>query len=187
MRRAVAVAALALAIGLPTPAHAAEIEGEAFSERIAAGPQPLELCSASLLRWKRLLKVYVAALYLDECEVLPARPSDAPQRLELAYLRGFDGPQFAKAAETVLERSFDADVLAPLRERIADLHAAYRDVDAGDRYTLTYLPGTGTELALNGKPLIIVPGADFAAAYFAIWLGPEPADVGLRDRLLKRP
>ena len=43
----------------------------------------------------------------------------------------------------------------------------------------------GTELALNGERLALAPVADFAAAYFAIWLGPQPADEGLRDDLLK--
>lgn len=55
---------------------------------------------------------------------------------------------------------------------------------AGDRGTLTYLPGRGTELTLNGRPLALIEGADFARAYFDIWLGPDPIDAGLRDALL---
>ncbi|MEE4252865.1 MAG: chalcone isomerase family protein, partial [Desulfuromusa sp.] len=30
-----------------------------------------------------------------------------------------------------------------------------------------------------------VPGADFAVAYFGIWLGPQPIDKKFRDRLLR--
>lgn len=103
------------------------------------------------------------------------------------YLRGFRRGQFAEAADAILSRTFAAQQLAPLRPRIERLHAAYRDVGPGDRYALTYRPGVGTELALNGEPLVVVPGADFAAAYFAIWLGPEPADQRFRDDLLRRP
>ncbi len=55
----------------------------------------------------------------------------------------------------------------------------------GDRYSLTYLPGEGTELAKNGVPLALVPGEDFARAYFGIWLGEDPLDRDLRDQLLK--
>ncbi|MBK9111219.1 MAG: chalcone isomerase family protein [Nitrospira sp.] len=53
----------------------------------------------------------------------------------------------------------------------------------GDRYGLTYLPGVGTELALNGERKGIVEGADFAAAYFAIWLGPDPINEALKEGL----
>lgn len=166
------------------PAAAVEVAGERFEERVDSGDASLDLCSAHLFRWKRIIKAYVAALYLGDCTTLPERPPATAQRLELAYQRGFSAPQFAEAADTVLQRSFEPRVLAPLRERIARLHAAYRPVVAGDRYTLTWRPGVGTELALNGKPLVVVPGADFAAAYFAIWLGSDPADAGLRDRLL---
>lgn len=44
--------------------------------------------------------------------------------------------------------------------------------------------GSGTELALNGKPIGVEEGADFVAAYFRIWLGETPIDTRLRDQLL---
>ena len=78
----------------------------------------------------------------------------------------------------------DAATLRALRPKIDELNALYRDVNAGDRYSLTYLPSWGTELALNGRPLGRVEGADFGAAVFAIWLGPSPVDRGLRRALL---
>ena len=60
----------------------------------------------------------------------------------------------------------------------------YRDVEEGDRYRLTYSPGVGTTVALNGEPLGTIPGADFAADYFGIWLGEEPLDRSFRDQVL---
>jgi hypothetical protein len=71
-----------------------------------------------------------------------------------------------------------------LRARIQAINALYRDVEPGDRYALSYAPGHGTELALNGEVLGRIPGADFAAAYFAIWLGDDPIDAPLRTQLL---
>jgi hypothetical protein len=38
---------------------------------------------------------------------------------------------------------------------------------------------------LNGTPLGVVEGADFAAAYFAIWLGPKPISDSLKAQLLE--
>jgi hypothetical protein len=59
-------------------------------------------------------------------------------------------------------------------------------VEPGDRYSLTYVPGVGTELARNGEPLGVVPGAEFSSALFAIWLGDEALDEPLREQLLAR-
>jgi hypothetical protein len=185
--RLVALAAVAgLLLARPAPAERV-VAGVAFPARIEAGEVALDLCSAALLRWKRIVRAYAGGLYLDDCAALHAPLADVPKRLELSYLRGFRRGQFAEAADAILSRTFAAQQLAPLRPRIERLHAAYRDVGPGDRYALTYRPGVGTELALNGEPLVVVPGADFAAAYFAIWLGPEPADQRFRDDLLRRP
>jgi hypothetical protein len=64
------------------------------------------------------------------------------------------------------------------------MHALYRDVKPGDRCSLTYLPGVGTWLTLNGQILGTVAGAEFAAAYFAIWFGQQPMDASLKRKLL---
>ena len=69
--------------------------------------------------------------------------------------------------------------------QIETLHQSYQDVKPGDRYALTYIPGEGTELAKNGVRLALVPGEEFAEAYFRIWLGESPLDRDLRDQLLE--
>ena len=76
--------------------------------------------------------------------------------------------------------------LAKLRSRIDLFNAAYRDIKPGDRYALTYQPGKGTELSFNGEPLVTIEGADFAAAYFSIWLGHKPLDDNLKKALLHK-
>jgi len=80
-----------------------------------------------------------------------------------------------------------AETLQALRSRIERLHALYENVKPGDRYSLTYIPGRGTELALNGDSKGTIEGADFATAYFAIWLGPKPLHAALKSQLLSRP
>ena len=73
-----------------------------------------------------------------------------------------------------------------MRDRLERFNATYRNVKPGDSYTLTYVPRAGTTLRLNGSALITVPGHDFAAAYFRIWLGDKPINDSLRDALLGR-
>jgi len=60
------------------------------------------------------------------------------------------------------------------------------DVQPGDRYSLTYIPGNGTELALNVESKGFIEGADFAAAVFSIWLGPKPISDSFKQQILGR-
>jgi hypothetical protein len=59
-------------------------------------------------------------------------------------------------------------------------------VKPGDRSALTYVPGHGTELSINGRSKGWVEGADFAAAYFQIWLGREPLSDSFKEQLLQK-
>jgi hypothetical protein len=63
-------------------------------------------------------------------------------------------------------------------------NALYSDVQPGDRYSLTYIPGRGTELALNGEPIGMIQGADFAAAIYAMWLGEKPMNKSFKRQLM---
>lgn len=176
---------LCLTLLPPITAHARTVQGVTFAERVQAGDLPLRLHNAALLRYLKVIKAYVAALYLPE-GVPPERVlSDVPKRLEISYLVAIKGGDFGKGAEPTLQRNQTPAELARLRSRIDRINAAYRNVRPGDRYALTYLPGKGTELALNGTPLVTIEGADFAAAYFGIWLGREPIDEKLKRDLLK--
>jgi hypothetical protein len=164
----------------------ASIEGVPFARRHGLEGAALELRSLGLLRWY-FLKGYVAALYLGDGVAPAAALDDVPKRLEIHYFHGIPGEKFGPAAESVLARSLDPARLAALRERVDHMASLFEDVRPGDRYSLTYVPGRGTELAKNGEPLGSVPGADFAAAYFGIWLGADPLDRDLRDQLLRGP
>jgi hypothetical protein len=177
---------LSLALAPIQAATAAEIEGVRFSDRFENSRGTLELHSVGLLRYRVLFKGYVAALYLANGTAADQVLGDVPKRLELSYFWSISGEDFGPAANTVLERSLAANLFARLKERLDGLHRQYRDVKPGDRYALTYWPGSGTSLDLNGAPIATVPGADFASAYFGIWLGDEPLDASLRDQLLKR-
>lgn len=186
--RPLALAALAAALlAVPVPAAAAvTVDGRAtFARTLEVSGEPLVLSGAGLFRWKYVVKVYAAAFYFGEGATTDPE-ADVPRRLEIEYFVSIDGPGFGRAADELLKDNLRPAELAPLRERLDRLHAAYVDVKPGDRYALTYLPGRGLELALNGKPLALVEGEDFARAYFAIWTGRSPIDRGLRDALLGR-
>jgi Chalcone isomerase-like len=165
-------------------APAAEIEGVTFAESYQAGSITMPLYGVGLAKFLRTIKVYVGALYLNHGTKPEMVLEDVPKRLELSYFRSVEAKDITRASEKNLADNVSQAVIAALRSRIDRLHRWYEDVKPGDRYALTYLPGIGTELALNGKRKGVVEGADFAAAYFAIWLGPDPINQVLKDGLL---
>jgi hypothetical protein len=187
MTRPATLAAVTLGLALAVPAHGASgairIEQATFAATVLAGETPLRLSGAGLLRWGFFVKVYAAALYVTDGAAFDPQ-ADTARRLELTYFVAFSADDLRGAADHVLRQNFTAASLAPLRERIDALHRAYVNVRSGDHVTITYVPGRGTELTLNGRSLAVVEGADFARAYFAIFLGERPVDAGLRRALL---
>ena len=154
-----------------------------FSPEAAVNGQTLPLRGTGRLVWMRMVTVYDAALYLPGDVVGKDALKDVPKRLELRYHISIKGPKFGEAAGPYLEKNVPQEELARLKSRIEQLDRLYKDVKEGDRYALTYVPGKGTTLSLNGTPLGTIEGADFAAAYYAIWLGAKPISDTLRDEL----
>ncbi len=161
-----------------------EVAGVHFERNYQTSNGHLPLRGQALLRYMVFIKAYVGALYLpediDHRQVL----DPVPRRLELAYFHAIQAADFAKATRKKMADNVTPADMEHLSERLERFNALYRDVQPGDRYALTYLPGQGTALSLNGQRLGIVEGDDFAAALFAIWLGPQPIDQSFKEALL---
>ena len=164
--------------------EAAEMEGIRFDDRYALEDTSLELRGTGLLRVMVFAKVYVAALYLPADVPSKLALSDVPKRLEVEYFRSIAGDDFGLATRKKMPENVDPQTYERLLPRLEYHNSLYQDVQPGDRYALTYIPGIGTELTLNGEPKGTVEGADFAAALFAIWLGPKPFSESLKKELL---
>ena len=167
----------AIANANATPAHTGQLteDGARFG-----------LIGSTTFRWMSVIKVYDARLHLGAGQPPTKVLADIPVRLQLTYHRGFTAAEIVQGGDTLLARNVKAETLAALRERLELINRAYRDVREGDSYTLTYVPGKGTTLRLNGSPLVTIAGQDFAAAYFRIWLGDDPISESMRDALLGR-
>lgn len=156
-----------------------------FSKTVMVTDTPLNLRGAAVLTYLSFIKAYAGALYLPAAAGDWDAP-DVPRRLELSYYRAIKAEDFDRATRKKMADNVDAAGYAALKARLDQFCALYRDVSPGDRYALNYVPGRGTELALNGSALGVIEGADFAAAVFAIWLGSDPIDADFRNALLGR-
>lgn len=181
--RSICLASLVLLL-LPVNGRGGQIAGVNFSESLIAGEVELRLHGLALLKWARLFDVYAGAFYLPEGSAGTDWSEDIPKRLELSYFRHFAAGDFVKSSDKMLRDNLTVDAYLLLEERLATFYGLFQDISPKDRYSLVYLPDVGTELRLNDEVLGMVPGADFALAYFGIWLGEKPIDRGFRDRLL---
>jgi hypothetical protein len=185
-RRSFLSAAAAVCGGalLPPASNAAQIDQVRFDDRIRAGEVSLKLRGAALFYYKLFIKVAAAGLYLDDRAAGSNVLADVAKRLEMQYFWSVSAKDLVKGTEVLLARNLAPEKIAAIRHSLDSMSALYRDVKAGDRCSLTYVPGAGTTLALNGQTLGTVPGREFAAAYFAIWFGEKPMDASLKKKLL---
>jgi len=156
-----------------------------FPDSIEAGGVQLERKGISRLKVGYIFEVYIAAFY----QAAESGPSDAladqPRHLEIKYLRGITRDQFIEAGNDMLKHQHTGTAITSIQTGIDQINALYQDVKKGDRYSLTYLPGLGTELKYNGESKGIIPGDEFARIYFSIWLGENNPYKSFRDRLVE--
>lgn len=157
--------------------------GQGFPQLIQYPSVELQKVGEGTFRWM-LLKVYEGALYLDASALAEDPLADVAKCLELRYLVGISADDFRKSGNAILRKNVDETTWQSLQERLGRLNAVYRDVGRDDQYRLLYLPGEGTTLMLNEERLVTIEGADFAKAYFSIWLGENPVKGSFRNALM---
>jgi hypothetical protein len=170
--------------GVSAAPEPATVEGVTFSREVRAGDSTLMLRGYGLLRYMVFIKAYVAAFYLPERIRSENALGDVPKHLEIEYFHDITAQDFAKATTSSISRNLSLTTFQRLKPKIDEFNALYRDVKAGDRYALTYVPGKGTTLLWNGQPLGTVADEDFAAGLFGIWIGSNPLDNDLKRLLL---
>ena len=160
------------------------VEGVGFAREVRQNGAILSLRGYGLLRYMIFIKAYVAALYLPERVRSEDALTDVPKHLEIEYFHPIVAQDFAKATSASISQNTSLVTYQGLKPKIDELNALYKDIAPGDRYALSYVPGQGTTLSWNGRPLGTVGGREFAAELFGIWLGPNPLDQNLKELLL---
>lgn len=171
-------------------AQVVEVANVKYEPTLDLAGQKLVLNGAGI-RYKFVVKVYTAGLYLSHKvnttqEVLAA---PGPKRIHIQMLREIDGNELGKLFTKGMEAN------APREEfvksingvlKLSEVFASRKALNNGDSFSVDYVPGLGSTLLLNGKPLMSEPikEPEFFTALLRIWLGEKPADDGLKDALL---
>ncbi len=173
------------------PATGVELAGVKYTPGASVGDSALKLNGAGV-RYRFVVQVYTAGLYLatqaDTPEAVLAAPG--PKRLHVVMLRDIDAGELGRLftrgmQENAAKEDFSKSIPGTLR--MADIFSAKKRLTKGESFSVDYAPGVGTQVLVNGKPTgepITEP--EFFRALMGIWLGPNPADSGLKQALLGR-
>jgi hypothetical protein len=140
---------------------------------------------SGLLRWKWLVRLYHASLYLAPSAADAV--SAAPKRLRMDYLHAFSRAEMAHATEQTIGRNIDAATLLTLQPSLAKWNALYPAIKAGDCLEFDHLAEGSLIMRHNGTVLGSLVDEVFAQALFAIWIGTNPVDRDLREKLISAP
>ena len=129
--------------------------------------------------------LYGIAFYMPPAVASDQWAGDHAKRMAVHYHRGFTKAQLSESTEKIVANNPASDMEA-LRKPLDALYAAYQDVKKGDEYVITYTPGKGTVLVLNGVESPVIEGEDFAAALFGVWVSDYGISTDLSKTLLGR-
>jgi len=156
-------------------ANAGTLAGVTLPDKADVKGQSLAL-NGMALRTKFFIKVYVAGLYLPQKEKAAAKilAADAPHRMVMHFLYSVNKDQMCDAWKDGLEQN-TPKALPEVKKAFASLCNWMEPIPKGNELTLTYVPGEGTTVEVNGKAKGTLPGKPTADAILATWIGPDPA------------
>lgn len=194
LHRRLLLASAALAIScLPIPpalaAEPVQVGGVAFPPTVEVQGRALQLNGAGV-RYKAVFKVYAAGLYLNGKASTPAdvQSLDGPKRISVTMLREIDSTELGRLFSRGMEDNMDKAAFSKLIPgvlRMSQIFSDHKKLQAGEIFTVDWLPGTGTLVTVKGVPQgEPFKEPEFFNALLGIWLGPHPADWKLKDALL---
>lgn len=163
-----------LLLALALPMFAATVADVKLEDSVAVNGQTLVLNGGGL-RKKFFIKVYVGGLYLPakNGNATAIMANDAPRRQVMHFLYSVSKDQMCDAwSEGLNDNTPNAS--AEVKGAFKTLCSLMEPIPKGNRLILTYVPGTGTTVEINGKVKGTLPGKATADAILATWVGPKP-------------
>jgi chalcone isomerase-like protein len=183
-KTAISLAVVVFVMAAMFDLHAASLAGVTLPDTVQVGGTTLVLNGLGL-RKKFVVKVYVVGLYLEQksSDAGDIIKADAPKRIVMHFVHDVSKNQLADA----FDESFNNNAPDAKKTMKADIDrflAALDPVKDGDQMVFTYLPGTGTTLAINGKDKLTIAAPAFGPVLFSVWLGPKPPNADLKKGIL---
>ncbi len=164
--------------------NASSLAGVTLPDTAQVGGKTLMLNGLGI-RTKYMVKVYVAGLYLEQKSSDPNAiiKSDTPKQIVMKFLHGASKSQMTDAFDESFSNN-TPEAKKTMKADIDRLLGALDTVKTGDQMVFTYVPGTGTSLAINGQDKVTIAGPAFAQVLLSVWLGPKPPNADLKKGML---
>jgi len=167
------------------------IAGLNISENLIIEKETLCLNGAGLRRILGI-KIYTGALYLKEKSNNPEQiiNSNKPMAIKLVWLRRIPIQKMPKVWIDSFKLATNGNI-TPFQDKIDKIiqFTKQEKIKKYVSFNFVYLPDKGlilfvdTPIRLN-KKIGIVQGFDFKKTFFKIWLGNNPCQVSLKNKLL---
>lgn len=177
---------LSLIILLTSQVAAVETSGRTIPDAATIDKTDVPLRGADLLKYKWVISLYVAGLYLPKVtEATPAAAVAAtPKRLLMHYARDIPREKMVEATDETIGNGLTPEQVTAIAASQKTWNALYPAPRENDVLTFDHLPGGTLIMTLNGKELGRLTDDAFAQALFAIWIGKKPVKESLRDTLI---
>ncbi len=169
------------------PAYAKEIAGVMVPETLQTEDGVLLHLNGAGIRSKFFFDIYIAELYVEHPSSVVREVIEAPgrKRVIMHFLYSEVGKdKLIEGWNEGFAANTKAGELVKLQERINRFNGMFVDVKKDDIIVLDFIPTQGTKVIIAGQEKGIVPGKDFNDALLRIWLGGEPVNKGLKEKLL---
>jgi hypothetical protein len=171
---------------IATSLYAVELAGVNVPESISAAGKTLVL-NGTGLRTKLFIKAYVAGLYLPQKSnnAQAIINADEPQAMRLVITsKLITSSRMEEAVREGFEKSTNGNI-APIKSQIEAFINVFKEpIKLGDAFELVNVPGKGVEVMKNGVAKPTIPGLEFKKALFGMWLGGNPVQEDLKNKLL---
>jgi hypothetical protein len=177
-------------------ASALEVAGVNVPEKAQVGGQPLVLNGAGSRFMAGVIDVYVIAFYLPESKhkVEEVLEESRSKNVTIWFLTPLGvqvtGVQLLDATHKLMSENMGAEELKnldPSWKQFSTFFDKIKEFKNEDKLSVDYQPGKGMRISMNGKELGRIVQPEFMRAFLLVWLGEQPAQVDLKDRLLGRP
>lgn len=192
IRNLITATVLSLSAATGAWADTTQVAGIKYENALQLGSSSLVLNGAGV-RYKAVFKVYAAGLYLTRkagtTEAVLGAPG--PKRMHIVMLREINASELGKLFTRGMEDNapkdeFSKSVAGTLK--MSEIFFRIKKLNAGDSFSVDWVPGVGTTIVVNGKPAAEpIKEPEFFSALVKIWLGQSPADANLKDALLGKP
>jgi hypothetical protein len=169
------------------PLSAAELEGVKMADEVIVDGKTLKLNGLGLREATILMvDVYVAGLYLEQpsSDARAILDSDQMKRIHMHFIyKKVDRKKLVRRWNEGIEANVPNGMKA-YSEQLARLNGWMETMAKGDTMTFTAIPGKGLVVEVKGSEKGVIADEQFARDFWAIWLGPDPPNAGLKKGML---